>query len=61
MQRISKQWRRVMVIATFCLMFGGTAVAPTALGAAGIYTAGAYQGGAVYLPPSPCRGYYLAY
>ncbi len=62
MRRMSRQWRMVMVVVTFCLMFGGAAIAPTAVGA---YSANVYQssvqGSTVYLPPSPCRVYYAAY
>jgi hypothetical protein len=61
MQRITERWRVVVSIALFCLLFGGTALTPMTVGATGTYVANTYQGSVVYLPPSPCRGYYAAY
>ena len=61
MQGMSKRWRTILAIIVFCLMFGGAAIAPVAVGATGTYPTTAYQGAPVYLPPSPCRVYYAAY
>jgi hypothetical protein len=61
MRRINERRRTILAIAIFCLMFGGTALAPVAVGATGTYATTAYQGSTIYLPPSPCRVYYVAY
>ena len=63
MRYVHTSRRRFLVIATFCLLFGGAMSAPIAASGttATISQGAAYQCSVYYLPPSPCRSYYAAY